>query len=229
MIVVYKYETHLHTSPVSRCAKAGVRESLEFYKRLGYHGVCVTNHFLDGSLNIDVNKSYEEKIEFHFSDYEKAVEIGKEIGINVFCGIESDYLGADFLIYGPDKAWYLAHPEIMQMKRIDLLALMVDSGALVIHAHPFREAPYIEHIHLFPRSVHGVEIINSGRKDAENDMAKLYAEHYGLLPFAGSDNHFGPEQKKLAGIYFDEPISCIEEFIENVKNGKAKVFSTELE
>ncbi|MBQ7573565.1 MAG: hypothetical protein IJT23_04840 [Clostridia bacterium] len=28
----YKYETHLHTKPVSKCAGADVRDSLEFYK-----------------------------------------------------------------------------------------------------------------------------------------------------------------------------------------------------
>ena len=39
-----KYETHLHTSPVSKCAKASVRESLEFYKKAGYAGVFITNH-----------------------------------------------------------------------------------------------------------------------------------------------------------------------------------------
>ena len=58
---MYKYETHLHTFPVSRCAKAGVMESLEFYKKLGYDGVFITNHFLNGSINIDNEKPYEEK------------------------------------------------------------------------------------------------------------------------------------------------------------------------
>ena len=33
---MYKYETHLHTFPVSRCSKSSVRESLEYYKELGY-------------------------------------------------------------------------------------------------------------------------------------------------------------------------------------------------
>lgn len=27
---MYKYETHLHTYPVSKCASAGVRETLEY-------------------------------------------------------------------------------------------------------------------------------------------------------------------------------------------------------
>ena len=42
---MYKYETHLHTSPVSVCARVEVRETLEFYKSLGYDGVFITNHF----------------------------------------------------------------------------------------------------------------------------------------------------------------------------------------
>ena len=56
---MYKYETHLHTYPVSKCASAGVRESLEYYKKLGYDGVFITNHFLDGYINIDCNLSYQ--------------------------------------------------------------------------------------------------------------------------------------------------------------------------
>ena len=47
---MYKYETHLHTSPVSKCAIASVRDSLEFYKSLGYDGVFITNHFIQGNM-----------------------------------------------------------------------------------------------------------------------------------------------------------------------------------
>ena len=64
----YFYETHLHTYPVSACAKAGVRESLEFYKSEGYRGVFITNHFLDGNINIDKSLPYEERLRFYFSD-----------------------------------------------------------------------------------------------------------------------------------------------------------------
>ena len=73
---MYKYETHLHTSPVSRCARVGVEENLIFYKKMGYDGVFITNHFLDGNIDFDRSRSYEEGIEFYFSDYEKGVEIG---------------------------------------------------------------------------------------------------------------------------------------------------------
>ena len=102
---------------------------------------------------------------------------------------------------------------------------MMECGALVIQAHPFREASYIDHFHLFPRQVHGVEVLNCGINDKANHMAKLYAEHYGLLEFAGSDNHTGPRHKRLAGVCFAEPIWTVEEFIGKVKNKEAEIFT----
>ena len=222
---MYKYETHLHTFPVSRCAKADVEESLEFYKKLGYDGVFITNHFLDGNINIETEESYEEKIEFYFSDYEKGLEIGKALDIKVFCGVELSYKGTDFLVYGLDKEWFLSHPEIMDMKKSDELAFMMDSGALVIQAHPFREASYINHIRLFPRHVHGVETVNASRTEAENNMAKVYATNYDLIEFAGSDNHSASKQKKLAGVCCEEPIYDTEDFIRKVKENKMRIFT----
>ena len=222
---MYRYETHLHTSPVSRCATVGVKENLEFYKALGYDGVFITNHFLDGNINIDKARSYKEKIEFYFSDYQKGVEIGNTLGIKVFCGQELTYGGTDFLIYGLDKDWFLSHPDIMEMEKSEELAFMMDSGALIIQAHPFREAFGIDHIRLFPRHIHGVEIENASGKEDANTMAKLYAEHYGLLEFAGSDNHCGAYREKLAGICCADPICDVTDFIEKVKNKQTEIFT----
>jgi len=226
---MYRYETHLHTAPVSRCAKASVQENLEFYKAAGYDGVFITNHFLDGNINIDRATPYEEKIEFYFSDYEKALEVGKILGIRVFCGVELTYHGTDFLVYGLDKAWFLTHPEIMDMHMREKLAFMMEQGALVIHAHPYREASYIDHIRLYPRQVHGVETVNAGRTEHENKMAVFYAQSYGLIEFAGSDNHRGAQQKNLAGICFDTPIRNVEDFICRTKNSQAQIFTFQTE
>lgn len=222
---MFKYETHLHTSPVSRCARATVEENLLFYKSLGYDGVFITNHFLDGNIQIDRSLPYEEQIAYFFSDYEQGVEIGEKLGIKVFPGVEIAYGGTDFLIYGLDTQWYLQHPEILTMEKTEELTLMMESGALIIQAHPFREAGYINHIRLFPRHVHGVEIINGCRSEGENHMAKLYAEHYGLLPFAGSDNHTASAQKRLAGMSFDTPICTVEDFVERIKSGAGELFT----
>ena len=220
---MYYYETHLHTSPVSKCSISDVRENLEFYKREGYRGVFITNHFIDGNINIDRDLPYEERINYYFTDYDEGVHIGKEIGIDVFCGVEMSYKGTDFLIYGLDKEWFLSHPEIENMKKTEELAFLRDAGALVIQAHPYREARYIDHIRLFPRHVHGVEIYNACRTDFENRMAEIYAENYGLLGFSGSDNHVGEKQKLLGGMAFETPIADERDFVNRVLAGEINI------
>jgi len=225
---MYKYETHLHTYPVSKCAKASVCENLLFYKSLGYDGVFITNHFFDGNINIDSGASYQDKINFYFSDYEEALTIGNDIGIKVFCGVEISYKGTDFLIYGLDKEWYLNNPSIIDMKKSDELEFFIQNGALVIQAHPYREAEYIDHIRLFPRKVHGVEVLNANRNELENEMAGLYAKKYELIEFAGSDNHQGDKQKYLAGMSFECTIPNEREFVDRVKKGEGNIFSLHL-
>ena len=225
----FLYETHLHTSPVSKCADFSVRENLEFYKSIGYAGVFITNHFLDGNIGGDRSRPYAEQIEFYFSDYDEALSIGEALGISVFFGVETSYRGTDFLIYGLDKAWFLAHPEIREMQRANLLALMMAEGALVIQAHPFAEASYIDHIRLFPRYVHGAESYNAARSDFENEMAEHYVKSYGLIPFAGSDNHIAGNKKKLGGMQTETPLESVQDFIARVKNGTAVPFRLDLE
>lgn len=225
---MYLYETHLHTAPVSRCARAGVRETLEFYKQQGYAGVFITNHFIDGNANVNDDMSYEEKLHYFFSDYEEGVRIGKEIGISVFGGLEMSYKGTDFLVYGVGLDWFLARPDFPTLKKTDQLTMLAEAGALIVQAHPFREAAYINHIRLFPRHVHGVEIYNANRTEFENHVAWLYAKEYGLIPFAGSDNHRGGAQTLFGGMQTETPLCDEQDFVERVKNGAATIFQREI-
>ena len=163
----------MHTLPVSRCARYNVRENLEFYKSLGYDGIFITNHFLDGNINIDKTLPYEERVKFYFTDYYEALELGKEIGIKIFLGVEISYRGTDFLIYGLDEKWFLEHPEIMDMKKSEELPFLASHGALVIQAHPYRQDKHIDHIRLFPHCIEGVETINACRTELENRMADV--------------------------------------------------------
>lgn len=224
---MYRYETHLHTAPVSKCATADVRKTVEFYKELGYAGIFVTNHFLDGNINIPSDTPYEQKIEFYFADYEAAKKLGDQVGLQVFPGVELSYKGTDFLIYGLSKQWYLEHPQIMGMKKSEELMLMQEAGALVIQAHPYREAGYIDHIRLFPRHVHGVEVINGSNMGLVNDMAEHYARCYELIPFAGSDNHSAYRKPMLAGVEFETPLADEQDFINRILGREHRLFSLE--
>ena len=42
----YKYETHLHTSEVSKCARSTGAEMARAFNKAGYAGIFVTDHFL---------------------------------------------------------------------------------------------------------------------------------------------------------------------------------------
>ena len=226
---LYRYETHMHTSPVSSCAKKSVRENVEFYRSLGYDGIFITNHFLDGNFYLRKNTEipYGEKVRLFCADYEEAVKIGEEVGIRVFFGAELSYGGTDFLVYGLEKEWFLAHPEIMEMQKSEELPFLMSEGALVVHAHPFREAKYIDHIRLFPRGIHGVEVINANRTPLENEMAEIYAEKYGFCRTAGTDNHLGADQAHLAGMESETPLRDVADFIERVKAGTMRIFTTD--
>lgn len=228
---MFIYETHCHTSPVSKCGKASAEETVWFYKKLGYDGLFISNHFLDGNINPQARElPYCEQIDYYFSDYEEAVRIGSEAGIKVFPAVELSYKGTDFMIYGLDKEWYKEHPEIIEMKKTDELPFMMEAGAFVIQAHPYREAHYIDHIRLFPRSVHGAEVINSNQAWESNEIAEIYADRYGLLKTAGSDNHWGSNvfnrlrekdfRPVLAGMCSETELNSVEDFISAVRSGK---------
>jgi hypothetical protein len=202
-----------------------VRENLEYYKSAGYAGVFLTDHFIDGNVNRELRHlTYEEKINAYFQVYEDAVAIAEEIGIDVFSGIEMGAMGPDFLVYGIGREWCLAHPDMDKMKKSELLGLLMVDGALVIQAHPFREAKYIDHVELFPRCIHGVEIFNAGMGEFQNAMATQFCQSYGLIPFAGSDNHTAGRRTIFGGMATERPIESVEDFISMVKNGEAKPF-----
>ena len=218
----------MHTLPVSRCARYGVRENLEFYRSLGYDGIFITNHFLDGNINIDRSLPYEEKVEFYFSDYYEALKLSEEIGIKVFLGVEISYRGTDFLIYGLDKEWFLAHPEIMDMKKSEELPFLASHGALVIQAHPYRQDRHIDHIRLFPHCIEGVETVNACRTELENRMADIYADAYGFVKTAGTDNHIGSRITHLAGMESDTPLTDEADFIRRIRNSEMKIFTLDI-
>ena len=221
---MYRYETHLHTSPASACGHASATESVAFYKKIGYAGVFITNHFLDANVGCDRTLPYEAQLDFYFADYYEAKKLETE-DFSVFLGVENNYLGAHFLIYGLAPEWYYAHPECLTMKKNNLLPMMQEAGALVIQAHPFREDSWIPHLSLFPRATHGVEIFNSSRPDEENAMALPYAEHYGLLHFAGSDNHRAASHARLGGMEGEERIRNESDFVRLVLEGKMHPFA----
>lgn len=188
----FKYETHMHTKEGSACGRSSGKEMVQAYKAAGYTGVFVTDHFFNGNCAVDRSLPWEEKVELFCKGYESAKEEGDKIGLDVFFGFEYCFDAADFLVYNLSKEWLLQHPDIDKWEPRTAFREMKNGGGFIIHAHPFRERDYINHIHLFPRDVDGVESVNGGQllEPWMNERARIYAMMYELPITSGSDSHF---------------------------------------
>ena len=220
MIMLYKYETHMHTSQGSDCSSTGGAKMVERLAELGYTGCFVTDHFFGGNTAVDRSLPWDVRIHLYCQGYEDAKRRGDELGLQVFFGVEFAYRATEFLTYGIDKQFLLDHPELDRMELNAFAALVHENGGFVVHAHPFREADYISTIRLYPRCVDGVEIYNCGNRDQKfNDRARYYAESYGLPMTGGSDAHHWWCHPN-GGIALDEKLSSPLDYLERLKSGR---------
>ena len=218
----YKYETHLHTSDVSLCSSCTGKEWVHHYKSLGYTGIFVTNHFLNGGTTIPDELPWKEKVEMYCQGCEAMVQEGAKVGLDVFFAWEySAVVGPHFLTYGLDKVWLLENPDVIEWDLMTYFDRVHESGGAIVHAHPFREG--VEHIHLFPSKIDAVEVINGCRPPDANQHAADFAKSYNILETAGSDIHH-LKQKRLSGILTSKKLTCAIDYIKAIKSGDAVLF-----
>ncbi len=213
----YLYETHCHTIPASLCSGATGEEMADFYKSKGYTGIIVTDHFFNGNTGIDRSLPWNEKVEQFCIGYENAKKRGEEIGLDVFFGFEYNKNGAEFLVYGLDKAWLLQHEEIMNMRVSEFYKLVCESGGAMIQAHPFRQAPYLERIVIYPEYCDGAEVVNTANNFFCNQNAIWYANTFKLFATCGSDCHW-VGREDLGGVYTSRKLQSINDYVSVIKN-----------
>ena len=213
---MYLFDAHVHTAESSRCGKWTGAEAAEAYKQKGYSGIIITDHYINGNTRADRTAPWEEQVAVAVAGYKAAKARGDEIGLKVFFGFEAATDGAEFLTYGLDEDWLLKHPESAQLPMKEYLALVRSEGAFVVHAHPFRRSRHLKCMHLIPGGVDAVEVVNFGNLDVDNNLAKVYAEAYGLPMTAGSDAHnFGDIRDFVVGT--DTPIESVEDYVEQIR------------
>lgn len=218
----FKYDLHAHTSQTSNCSHVTGEELANLYKKLGYDGFCITDHF-NGSTTIPDGVSWRERVNLFCKGYEAAFEEGKKLGIKVFFGWEhSIYDGTDFVVLGLDKEWLLQHEEIIDLEFKDYSKLIHESGGILFQAHPFREDYYIKYITLAPRDVDAVEVYNANRKPEHNERALWYAKSYQLPQVAGSDIH-SVDQSNMAFVESTERVDTIFDLMEHIKSGSLTI------
>ena len=219
----YRYETHLHTCEGSACASASGAEMARVHKELGYTGIFVTDHFFNGNTAVPRELPWRERVRLFCPGHERARDEGEKIGLDVFFGFEFGVHAADFLVYNLDQEWLEQHEDIDRMDARKAFLLMRQSGGFIIHAHPFRERDYIDHIELFPRDVDGVEIVNGAhlKQPEMNDRARIYAMMYGLPGTAGSDSHH-LRALPQSGVELPRKVVRATDYLEMIRAGEVK-------
>ena len=223
----YLYETHLHTAQSSACAKCSGADMAKACKEAGYTGIIVTDHNWGGNTAVNRAFSWKDWMKEFVKGYEDAKRMGEQIGLDVFFGYEAGYHGTEFLIYGVEPEYMLAHPKLRTASIEEQFALVHEAGGMVIHAHPFREEYYIPEIRLYPEYVDGVEGINAthsnGRSMSHNKAvfdtrAIHYAKEKGLPMTAGSDIH--TTSLLNGGVAFKRRLTSAQDFVQAVKGGE---------
>ena len=221
---MYKYDVHLHTAEASACSNSPAADMADKYKAEGYDGIIVTDHFYNGNTCVPRDLPWKEWVEGYCKGYEHAKARGDEIGLDVFFGFEYGNGASDFLVYGLDKSWLLAHEGIMELEMTCFLELVRSEGAFVVHAHPFREADYIRGTLHCPKFVDAVEIVNASHREPKyNKRAKLYAQWYDLPVTGGSDSHNTTDRFHPGGVLSPVKFTSVLDYAEAVKAGKVEI------
>ena len=214
----YLYETHLHTLEGSACSSTPAEDYVEYMLDLGYSGIIVTDHFFNGNSCIPKSLPWEERVRQYCLGYEHAFEAARGTDLTVMFGIEFNFQGDEYLIYGVDKEWLLSEPDIMDKSRQQVYTVVHEAGGIMIQAHPYRERGYLSAIHLTPDICDGAEVYNSGNPDWQNALGYQYAKEHDFLMAAGSDIHAFP-QLSMGAMSFPYKINSVEEYVEAFKKG----------
>jgi hypothetical protein len=214
---MFLYETHLHTYPTSACAGVSPEEHVRYYKKKGYTGAIVTDHFFNGNSGCPLNLPWENKVKFFAEGYERARREGEKLDFDVFFGLEYSYEGTDFLVYGLTPQFIMGYENFDKLNMAEFSAAVRGAGAYLAQAHPFRTAYWISNPQpADPSLIDGVEVHNSSMSERVNKQALEYAIRHNLPQQSGSDAH--DSLRNPAGISMKKRAENIFDIIDAIKN-----------
>lgn len=221
---MFKIETHLHTNLSSACGQLSPRQIAEGYHAAGYSGLIVTDHFNRDTfrfLGVDT-QGVQDKLAAFLTGYRELLREGEALGLKIYRGAEVRFDGSwnDYLLYGYSDR-LLQDPEAIFTMGVERFYERVKAdGALLIHAHPFRNGG----IPTAAAALDGVEVLNTNRHhDNRNELALRFAREHGLLETAGSDCH---ETAHIGngGILMEKLPKTDEELVVLLRSGNYKLF-----
>ncbi len=216
---MYIYDTHVHSSECSACARSDVREVVRAYKKAGYTGIILTNHFYRGNSRVDRNLPWSDFVQAYYDAYLEAKNEGDKLDFDVIFGLE-EYVGQnkEYLLYNISLEFLLANPDMPELTPTELCERVHEAGGFVSFAHPYRFRPqYMKEFYepIFD-GVDAVEVYNACNDGDENDRALAAARELGLLFTCGSDTHSASyvEGGNISGLAFTHRIRNGAEFVD---------------
>ena len=230
--MAYLYEIHMHTAEGSDCGVATAVEQVRIYKKCGYQGIIITDHFINGSSSSPnrfnwehTNLDWAEEMEYVFAGYKAAKAEGDRIGLDVFFGWEFMVKGSgtELLTYGLEPDFLLAHPNIHVLDIAEYTELIRKNGGFIAQAHPYRDRPYISN--KFPvdsKYLDAIEVYNASDPSESNDQALAFAKENNLPMQAGSDSHY-IDIPFASGIILEHRATSSQDIIDAIKNSKVQL------
>jgi hypothetical protein len=218
----FKTELHLHSAPVSACAKAYPEEIVQAYLEHGYDTIVLTNHFSRftfknkriGDLS---DLPWEEKVDYYMKGYHELKQAAEgKLDVIFGCELRSNIDENDYLIYGLDEDFLRRNEDLYDLPTAEVSARVRAAGFLFLQAHPFRDNMMMVN----PQYLDGIEIFNGNpQQDSRNDIARIWADRFGLIGTSGSDYHKTVEGAFAGGILTDERITSNEQLLEILRSG----------
>ncbi len=213
------FDTHVHTKQTSTCGQLFGEEMAEIYKKAGYDGIVVTDHFTYGYWKDAKSQglSWESFAKKHTAGYLAAKERGDEIGLKVLYGCElrfHDNSENDYLVYGMTNEYLVNNPDILEWGLPRFANEAKNNGFIFFQAHPFRNNIVIRD----PKYLYGVEVLNGNPADVHferNAFANMWADKFGLKKIAGSDAH-AAFQAARGGVCFYNGVETIQDFVREI-------------
>lgn len=217
---MFLYETHLHTSEGSACGEISAADYIDFMKGRGFDGMVVTDHFFNGNSAVDRSLPWRERVLRYTEGFKKAREAAKRKDYDVLFGIEYNFDGDEYLIYGLDEAWLLDNEDIMALDRRGVYRKVHESGGIMVQAHPYRERNYLKDIKLTADICDAIEAYNASNCDNQNALAYEYAQKLKLPVIGGSDIHYFHD-RPMGGVLLPRRVDNTVDFARALIAGEA--------
>ena len=218
---MYLFETHLHTSEVSPCARVPAAEMVRLYQEAGYSGILVTDHLYQPILDSFGCADWHAAMDRYLLGYRLAKEAGEKAGLNVLLGAEllPDGGANEYLLFGLTEDFLYRNEGICQYDLVRIRNVCTEAGILIYQAHPYRP----DMTRAVPGFLDGVEVYNAcPRHDSRNELALAYAQNNHLGMSSGSDAH-RPEDVGRGGLRTKERIVSLEQFKNVLQSGEAEL------